>query len=186
LPAALALLTFAILAFRIKGEDRSVLPFAWILLVPAITVPLHVYLLGNITNGYTHRGWAIQQRAGECTEMPSGQYEVEWACPLDASLMTLSPGLLNLVPFLWALSGRRRVRQAAIVAGSLGLLRFVVPVGIYIADAPDVTIIGGYQGPPAIGSIVSGYTSLALYVVSVVISGAFLTRQVRSFIDPYE
>ena len=43
------------------------------------------------------------------------------------------PGLLNLAPFGWAASGKRRVRAAGIVAGLLGLLRLSIPVTVLMS-----------------------------------------------------
>jgi hypothetical protein len=165
-PAVVLFAALALLTVR-RGIGRGwFLPFAWILIVPAVTVPLHIGLLGVITDGYHYEGIFASGDAGACTQVNQLKYDKLWHCPLEAAAPTLLPGLLNLAPLLFLFSSARRARYAGLVAGSLGAVRLIVPALIYAADAPDVEIIGSYQWPPAMGSLASVYASVALWMVS--------------------
>jgi|GEM_PF-5224621 len=138
-------------------------PFLWILLIPMVTMPLQVERLG------ASEGFLAANVHDEC-ELVAGDgwdYSLSlstrnnWECPLENVLPTLLPGALNVVPFLWLLSRQRKVRYAALVAGSLGLVRVVVPALIYVA-AGTVTLRTTYwPGPDA--AVVA---SLTLWVLS--------------------
>ena len=165
-PAVVLFAALALLTVR-RGIDRGwFLPFAWILIVPAVTVPLHIGLLGVITDGYQYGGAFASGDAGVCSQVRQSRYDKLWECPVEAAVPTLLPGLLNLAPLLFLFSSTRGVRYAALVAGSLGAARFLVPAVIYVADAPNVEIIGSFQWPPAMGSVASVYASVALWMVS--------------------
>ncbi len=107
-------------------------PFLWILLIPAVTVPLQQALLWQEALPGVFAGTSNCQRSGE--------YWEAWECPVGDVLPTLLPGLLNLVPFLWLLSPVRRTRYAAAVAGTLGAVRVVVPAIIYVASGTTVVV----------------------------------------------
>lgn len=171
IPGGLALLWIAALwrwETGRRGAGVWVLLFLWVLVVPAVTISAQVELLGVITDGYRYAGVFAGGDAGSCTQIVQSTYDKEWACPLNATLPTLLPGLLNLIPLLGVLSSARDVRRAAIVAGGLGLTRFLVPVVIYAAQGDTVTIIGSWQAPPAMGSMASAYTSLLLWLATLV------------------
>ncbi|MBI4496420.1 MAG: hypothetical protein HY689_00755 [Chloroflexi bacterium] len=96
-------------------------PFLWVLAVPAVTVPLHLSLL--------------VQALPSCVLLDAGL-----GCPAPLVLLSLAPGLLNLVPFLWSRAPQQRTRTAALVAGTLGLLRLVTPVLLALVSGATVTV----------------------------------------------
>lgn len=173
LPAILLFALLAMLTLRRGAEAGWFLPFAWILVVPAVTVPSHIGLLGVITDGYDYEGVFASGPAGECTQVNQREYDKLWHCPLGASTATLAPGLLNLAAFVGLLHPSRRLRRAALAAGAFGAARLLVPAIIYAADAPGVEIIGSWQWPPAMGSLASGYASVALWSASLAAAFAF-------------
>ena len=114
-------------------------PFLWVLLIPAISVPLSVYLQSRIT---LHEGTALGLGNGG-----------PWAAR-DSALGTFLPTLLNLVAFAWFFFGDGRARWAALWAGIIGgagaLLPFLVilstdslgPDNIhYVYWIPTVTLV---------------------------------------------
>ena len=149
------------------------LPFLWILVVPAVTMSAQIALLGLITDGYQYGGVFAGGEAGACDQVAQLDYDKQWSCPAAVALPTLLPGLLNLVPLIGLLSAVPIVRAAAAMAGGLGLVRLLVPLALYAADGADVTIIGSWQFPPAMGSFASAYASMALWVLSVAVTVAF-------------
>lgn len=109
-------------------------PFVWLVLIPVLTVPLTVVLAGQIL------------QSSQCTITFVGSFaEPERAlCPDRPVLMSLLPGLLDLGPFAWlVLPGDDIMRRNAVVAGSLGALRLLVPVlGILLTGpSPGRTVL---------------------------------------------
>lgn len=139
-----------------------ILPLLWILVVPVLTVPL------------THLAWIDLVGSGACARLGSTGRSIAsqtlWGCPLDRGLVALGPGILNLVPALWLVSYRPRVRAAAITASVLGAIRLIVPAANYAAvtlhGAANIT--QGFTGTfplGAAGGAVSG-ASLLLWLLS--------------------
>lgn len=168
-PGALALLWLAA-AWRSettrRGEGAWSLPFLWALVVPAVTISAQIALLGLATDGYEYGGIRAAGAAGACEQVAQLQYDKQWDCPLAVALPTLLPGLFNLAPLVGLLSAVTYVRAAAAIAGGLGLVRLLVPLAMYAADGTDVTIIGSWQFPPAMGSVGSVTASLILWAAS--------------------
>ncbi len=91
-------------------------PFLWVMLTPIVTVPLSIYLFIVLA------GYHEPEEIGLPSKASHEYFEV------GPTLMAFTlPGLLNLVPFAWALAPKPRVRIAGIVAGLLGLLRLLIP-----------------------------------------------------------
>ncbi|OGO49921.1 MAG: hypothetical protein A2148_07755 [Chloroflexi bacterium RBG_16_68_14] len=132
--ALFGVLTFA--AARRRGPEWALLPIAWAVLVPALTVPLQIAYLDRVADG-------------TCTEVPSANIDIVWTCSTVDVLPTLLPGLLNVVPLLWLVSSRGDVRCAALAAAVFGAVRLLVPALFWLAEGDDVTLIGSYQFPPA-------------------------------------
>ena len=126
-------------------------PFVWILISPAVTMPVQVWLLGNSGD------WPSASVYENCELIhgrvlePGVFVDNRWRCGADDVVQTLLPGLLNLGPLLWlGLPGRTRL--AALVAGGLGAARLAVPALTYVAlgtvdlrttfwPGPDETVI---------------------------------------------
>ena len=114
-------------------------PFLWVLLIPAVSVPLSVLLQTRIT---LYEGADLGLGSGG-----------PWAAR-DSALSTFFPALLNLVAFAWCFLGDGRARWAALWAGVFGtagaLLPFLVMLntdslaqdGIhYVYWIPTVTLV---------------------------------------------
>jgi hypothetical protein len=135
--------------------DTWVWPVLWLLLVPLITVPLTLRLLGEL-EGCT----ALLQTP------PPG-----YRCSAPAALLSLAPGLLNLLPALWLRSHDRRVRSAALLATALGVIRLVVPAVMYLAQGANVWIVYGITWLPNPNSTL---VSLGLWIVSLCVAAGFV------------
>ena len=92
-------------------------PFCWLLLTPFVTVPLSLFLYGQLLRG--------PQEVG----LPGDDCGGDWLCfthyeyyeVVPTLLVIALPGLVNLVAFSWAFSSGRLVKIAGIVAGLTGL-----------------------------------------------------------------
>lgn len=109
-------------------------PFVWLVLIPVLTVPLTQALAGQIL------------QSSQCSIAYVGSFEEaeRWLCPDRPVLLSLLPGLLNLGPFVWlVLPGDDIMRRNAVVAGSLGAARLLVPVlGVLLTGpSPGRTIL---------------------------------------------
>ena len=87
--------------------DRPLFPFLLVYLLPIATVPITLLLLSSLPTG--------------CVIGDSSTWELRYA------QVAFLPGVANLLPFLWLMSGTARVRRSAIVAGLIGAARFVFP-----------------------------------------------------------
>ena len=129
---------------RFGRLDKWWSPFVWIMLTPIVTLPLSVLLSPSAHDG-PELGLPDEPPdaiAGFCPEGddPFGSCIPNFLSPfyeyyeVTPTVMAFAlPGLLNLVPFGWAASGKRRVRAAGIVAGLLGLLRLSIPVAVLMS-----------------------------------------------------
>jgi hypothetical protein len=78
--------------------------------------------------------------------------------------LALLPGLLDLVPLVWLVSARAKVRRAAAVAGVIGVARVALPqlvVGLYAAG------YGGEGAGPSCSVSVFLLTPLVLLMLGV-------------------
>lgn len=177
LMAGIPALIWLAAAWRSEGGRTTgaawFLPFLWILIAPAVTMSAQIGLLGPLTGGYEYGGVFAGGPAGACEEVAQRGYDKQWDCPLAVALPTLLPGLLNAAPLIGLLSAVPHVRAAAVVAGGLGLARLLVPFALYAADGTEVTIIGSWQFPPAMGSAASVTTSFILWWISLAAAVAF-------------
>jgi hypothetical protein len=137
------------------GRFPWIWPFLWIVFIPLVTVPLSAAWLHRVVVvGYPH----CVERVGEVHMF------VPYECPAGDMLPALLPGLLNLGAFFWVLSPRKRVQIAAVVAGSLGTARLLVPLlSIWRADTVVVGTLGGWHIEHE-----SVFVSLLLWLLSVV------------------
>jgi hypothetical protein len=94
------------------------LPLLWIIVVPLVTVPGSLNLVQEL------KGW------GGC-DWQGGNF----VCPVRVAVLTLAPGLLNLVPLLWLASPHPRVRRAALLATVLGASRLLMPIVLYVLSS---------------------------------------------------
>ena len=100
-------------------------PFLWVLLIPAVSVPISVYLQSRMT-------------LYEGTEMGLGSGG-PWATR-DSALGTFSPLMLSFVAFVWFFIGNGRARWAALLAGIIGAAGALVPFLVILNTdslAPD-------------------------------------------------
>jgi hypothetical protein len=111
------------------------LPLLWIIVVPLVTVPWSSALVEGL------------QGEGSCY-WKGGNV----VCPVRVAVLTLAPGLLNLVPLVWLASPHPRVRRAALLATVLGASRLLVPIVVYVLSSweglvgmPGYGALGGYQ-----------------------------------------
>jgi hypothetical protein len=107
--------------------------FVWITFIPVVTIPVTAVLTDRIAYGIP----------GACQVTP-GFFGAVPECPRTAILLMLTPGLLNLVPLWWLLSRDPKTRLAALAAGSLGLLRLVVPATAVLASQDGAQTIGSF------------------------------------------
>jgi hypothetical protein len=124
------------------GMNRWWFPFLWLMLTPIITMPLQIALFESVVEPYSGsdvglrsdppgevEGWCPEgdDPYGSCVpNFSSTSYEYYEVGPM---LLAFLPwGLVNLVPFAWALSKTRRIRKAGLVAGIMGVVRFLAPV----------------------------------------------------------
>ena len=87
--------------------DRPRYPLLLVFLSPIATVPITLLLLSSLPQG--------------CVIGDFASWELRYA------QVALLPGVANLLPFLWLMSRKARVRRSAIVAGFIGAARFVFP-----------------------------------------------------------
>lgn len=105
----------------------------------------------------------------------SNEYRGYFDCPTPNALLTLSPGLLNLVPLLLLLHPAAPVKLSAAIAGALGVLRTIIPalfvaisggtVGISCAEASCVFETDYFVGVLFAGIALWDATAIALLVV---------------------
>jgi hypothetical protein len=114
-------------------------PFVWVITIPVATVPI-TYLL-------------MVSRISLCTS--AGGFEVRYyECPTSVMIPTLVPGILNLVPFVWLRSAKPQVWTAGLIAGMLGLVRFLSPLAQYNLEGINGVIPATVL--PILGSVTVG------------------------------
>jgi len=134
----------------------SLLPYLVGLTLPFVTVPLTIFWVDQVT------GTSV------CVTVPSLAIDKVWHCERNSVLLTLLPGVLNLLPFAWLASRLAEVRRAAVVAGSLGAARLTIPVVLLFAEGPTVRLFGSYQFPPAQAGNWSLVASPVLWLLTLV------------------
>ena len=93
-------------------------------------------------------------------------------CPTPRTLATLTPGLLNLVPILWARSAASSVRRAAFTAAALGALRRPLPVAAYLSEGGWAR--GSIETP--LTALVGLFLSLPLWPITLLVFAGFAIR----------
>jgi hypothetical protein len=121
-----------------------------VLLVPLLTLPATLVLW---------QVWLIPQCRGVPGPAPS-----PYTCPGFSIAIALVPGVLNLVPFAWCRSEVGFVRHAALLAASLGALRWIVPIFLQGGHLPSVTI-------HPVDALLHGRISGGLWLLSLLLGG---------------
>ena len=138
-------------------------PFSWIVLIPGVTIPWQIVLLGNSGR------WPAANVYDNCDLEPDVRGATNtWECAPEYVLPTLLPGVLILVAFLWLRSPERPTRYAAVIAGTLGAARLITPALIYVASGTVTLRTTFFPGPDA-----SVALSASLWVVSIAAALAF-------------
>src|SRR5688572_17415691 len=99
------------------------LPYFWIIFAPIATLPTTMAMMARLTE--------------HCIRLDtSNQYRGYFSCPTGEALLTLSPGILNLLPLFLLFHPATVVKLSAAIAGTLGVLRTAVPaIGVAINGA---------------------------------------------------
>jgi hypothetical protein len=139
-------------------RDHAAWPWAWVLLIPFLTVPTTLILW---------QGWLVPQ----CRVAP-GPAPSPYTCPGNGVAMALLPGLLNLVPFTWIVCEARSTRLAALLAGGLGAIRWLVPTVLHGATQPSVTI-------HPIDALLQILVNLGLWVLTLCLGAGFWLWSLR-------
>jgi hypothetical protein len=121
-------------------------PFLWLTLIPLVTVPLSAVLYRYDVFAPGHDGcteWIYNDFDGFGENRRSLTFFPFYDCglhPVSATILAFTvPGLLNLVPLLWAvLSTVPITRLAGIVAGVLGIFRLALPAILIEVNIDDV------------------------------------------------
>jgi hypothetical protein len=102
------------------------MPIVWILFTPYVTVPATLYLLSSM--------------ARHCQVLEQHADAAALSCSTSDALLTLIPGIANLVPLVFLLSRFSEIRLEARSASALGALRFAIPVMLLCFSGPTVTV----------------------------------------------
>jgi hypothetical protein len=125
--------------------EKAYNPVLVALLVPIVTLPLTLILVNQI------------ERQGICSGLSLG----ETRCPTIPMVLSLTPGILNLVPAFWVLSRNPGIGRLAVLAALLGAARWAAPAAIYLMQGPFVPIDRSMNVPvPALSM------SMLLYLIS--------------------
>src|SRR3990172_10555557 len=136
--------------------DRWWMPFLWIILTPIVTVPLSVPLSESFGARHTAAEMGLPEEPpgvidGWCPEGedPYGMCIPNFFAPYyvyyevtPTLVAVLLPGLINLAPFVWALSKTRKTSRAGVTAGLAGVLRVAVPAMV-LMSFDRLTGVGG-------------------------------------------
>ena len=106
-------------------------PLGWIALIPVVTVTLTLITMDQISHTDACVGGGFI----------GGDY---WCQPVPVAL-SLTPGILNLVPIVWLWSKNPKTRLAASVATILGAVRLVVPLMFVFAGMVTTDFAEGAQ-----------------------------------------
>ncbi|HJP41715.1 MAG TPA: hypothetical protein QGF35_08425 [Dehalococcoidia bacterium] len=109
-------------------------PFLWITLAPLLTVPSSALLIFLFVG--EHEAAALGLPPGEeCRFTGVAKKCFSYYEFWRVWILFAVPGLLNIAVFAWLLSRSPYVRAAAVVAGTLGLVRVITPMaGILISQ----------------------------------------------------
>ena len=141
---------------RFPWLDDWTLPFKWIVLTPLVTLPVSAALFeGFVIRSPAEAGLPVREPGCEwwCSDYRYGEVT-------PTVLAFAVPGLINLLPVVvWGHSTKPRVRQAATIAGLLGLLRLSAPLILmgFVFDTHSSIDLktyfalpaGAFGGPPA-------------------------------------
>ena len=122
------------------------MPFRWIILAPIVTVPLSAIAFAALIRQPEEIGLPPNRpesqiglfQGGSCDSFLSTPC-YDYAEVVPALLAFALPGLLNLAPLAWTLSGSLRARIAGLTAGLLGALRLAIPALVLMFGYERVT-----------------------------------------------
>ncbi len=124
------------------GLDRPLWPLFLVVLSPLVTIPIIGIVISFLP---------------EC-----GNDEPWWQ--VEHLRLALLPGMVDLVPFVWLLSAKTRVKRAAAIAGVIGVARLALPQLTLALIAMRYGGQEGSIGPPA---------------------GDYLSRDPSCFVSPF-
>ena len=113
-------------------------PFVWITFTPIVTVPLSVILFITLAGNQSPAEVGLPDPCEGCWFTTH-----EYAEVVPTLIAFTLPGLLNLVPFVWILSAKPRVRMAGALASLLGLVRLGIPLAVLMLGFERLTNAGG-------------------------------------------
>jgi hypothetical protein len=121
-------------------------PLLWIVLTPILTIPITLIATGALlpsSGPYATYDDVLAAAAADhyCSVIIGGSnifggVSAQANCPDRLVVAALSPGLLNLLPFLWLLSRKPETQLSAVLASVLGTLRVAVPMVAVLTLAP--------------------------------------------------
>jgi hypothetical protein len=101
------------------------MPFLWVSLSPLATVPLHLTLLPD---RLSPEAIGVPDIGEECGSLELARNCFEYSDVSSTLLAFVLPGMMNLAPFLWAVSSKDGLtRHAGRIAGCFGLARLLMP-----------------------------------------------------------
>jgi hypothetical protein len=100
--------------------------FTWITFIPIVTVPLTLAISSSLLGDW-RRNCEYHPPRHEATYPHRFFSEGYHTCSSRQIAVSLSPGLLNLLPLLVFFSPGGRDRRSALAAGSFGALRLLIP-----------------------------------------------------------
>lgn len=126
------------LAYQSDETGRSLrpwaLPFLWVMLSPLVTVPASGLAFALLVGTHSAQEVHLPDVDTGWFSGPTRYFEVE-----PALLAFTIPGVLNLGAFVWVFSRAGRVRAAAVVAGTLGLIRTAIPAAVLLLGFHQLT-----------------------------------------------
>src|SRR4051812_11791709 len=101
-------------------------PIVWILFIPYVTVPVTLYLVSSM--------------ARHCQVLEQHADAAVLSCSTSDALLTLIPGIANLLPLAFLFSHFSEIRLEAGIASALGALRTAIPAVLLSFSGPTVTV----------------------------------------------
>ncbi len=148
-----------------RSWDRPCVPYLVLAVLPLLTLPLSAAVLRSIPEcGRDDPFW-------DETHWEFGYFE-----------LALLPGLADLLPFAWLASRAASVRRAAVIAGVIGAVRFVVPQVLTLLVHTSSRSLGSNSDCTidAFFGVALLYVMPALWLASVAISAVIVLRSRRT------
>lgn len=145
-----------------SGRSRIgfwMLPFLWILLLPLVTVPMSLMLSDVVL---------------DCVRL-TGSFLGTRRCETSSLLLTYLPGAALIGAYLFFPLGDDRVRKASLIAGTIGLVRFVMPLTVLATFGR--TFETTFWPPPNV--VAAAAVSVVLYWLVTVPASIWFARTLR-------